>query len=464
LGKLALKNVMIDSAQPIAAGGPRNLPVYCRVAATLRPTSDSDIKIEVWMPAAGWNGKFQANGNGGWSGSINPVTLAASLLRGYATAMTDTGHEGSSASFALSHPEKLIDFGYRSAHEMAVTAKTVITAYYGRAPKRSYWVGCSAGGRQALMEAQRYPFDFDGIVAGAPSMNWTGRALESIWVAQAVHRDEASFIPRSKYLPIHEAVLRACDGLDGVEDGVLEDPTRCKFDPEALACKSGEGPSCLNSAQVETARKIYATRNDARTNRMVLPGLTRGSELGWATMGGPEPLSIGLDLFRYVVFEDPNWDYRTFRFDSDVARTEKAERGWLNALDPNLKPFFDRGGKLIQYHGWNDPQIPPGFSVSYYESVRSAFHDNAALQTSYRLFMVPGMAHCGGGEGTASFDMLTALEQWVEDGKAPDRILASRVKDRKVDRTRPLCPYPQLATYKGTGDTADAANFVCRTR
>jgi feruloyl esterase len=464
VGKLALKNVRIDSAHPIAEGGPPNLPAYCRVEATLRPTSDSDIKIEVWMPSAGWNGKFQANGNGGWSGSINPRTLAASLLRGYATAMTDTGHEGSSASFALSHPEKLIDFGYRSVHEMAVTAKSVIMAYYGRAPKLSYWVGCSAGGRQALMEAQRYPFDFDGIVAGAPGINWTGRALESIWVAQAVHRGEASFIPRSKYLPIHEAVLHACDGLDGVEDGVLEDPTRCKFDPEALACKSGEGPSCLNSAQVEAARKIYATRTDARTSRLILPGLTRGSELGWATMAGPEPLSIGLDLFRYVVFEDPNWEYRTFQFDSDVARTEQAERGWLNALDPNLKPFFDRGGKLIQYHGWNDPQIPAGFSVSYYESVRSTFRDDAALQNSYRLFMVPGMAHCGGGEGTASFDMLTTLEQWVEDGKAPDRILASRVKDGKVDRTRPLCPYPQLATYKGTGDTADAANFVCRTR
>jgi feruloyl esterase len=468
LTALAIKNVTITSARLFAAGtvrpasgAPREVPASCRVAATLKPTSDSDIKMEIWMPVERWNSKFQANGNGGWSGFINPAALASGVQRGYAAAMTDTGHEGSSASFALGHPEKLIDFGYRSAHEVAVTAKAVIAAFYGRPPKLSYWVGCSAGGRQALMEAQRYPADFDGIVAGAPGLNWTGRALESIWVAQAVHRDEASYIVPGKYGIIHEAALRACDELDGLKDGVLENPERCKFDPRVLECQDADGPGCLSAAQVEAARKIYAKRRNPATKRLIVPGLEPGSELGWATMGGPQPLRIGLDLFRYVVFEDPDWNYHSFQFDADVERTETAERGLLNAVDANLKPFFERGGKLIQYHGWNDPQIPPGFSVEYFESVLQALGADRVAK-SYRLFMVPGMAHCGGGEGTSSFDMLTALEQWVEKGNAPDRILASRIRGGAVDRTRPLCPYPQVAVYQGTGSTDDQANFACK--
>jgi feruloyl esterase len=433
----------------------------CRVAATLQPTSDSEIRIEVWLPASGWNGKLLANGNGGWSGSIRPEALGAGVLRGYATAMTDTGHQGSSASFALGHPEKLTDFGYRAAHEMAVAAKAIVTAYYGRAPRYSYWNGCSAGGRQGLMEAQRFPEDFDGIIAGAPGLNWTGRAIQSMAIAQAVRQEEGSFLPPAKYAVLHQAVLEACDARDGVKDGVLEDPTRCRFDPKDLQCEGAEGPACLTAAQVEAARSIYSPGVHARTKQVVFPGYERGSELGWATMGGPRPFGIGVDFFKYVVFENPNWDYRNFHFDRDVDRAQKAA-GTLNAMNPNLKAFLGRGGKLIQYHGWNDPQIAPGFSVGYYRSVLEALGGAGQVQGSARLFMVPGMAHCGGGEGASRFDMLSALERWVEQGEAPGRIAASRVRDGKEDRTRPLCPYPQVAVYQGTGSVDDAANFACQ--
>lgn len=436
-------------------------PDSCRVTATLRPTSDSEIGIEVWLPASGWNGKLLANGNGGWSGSIRAAALGTGLRRGYATAMTDTGHQGSSASFALGHPEKLTDFGYRAPHEMAVAAKAIVTAYYGRAPRLSYWNGCSAGGRQGLMEAQRFPEDFDGIIAGAPGLNWTGRAIQSMAIAQAVRKEAGSYLPPAKYAALHQAVLEACDARDGVKDGVLEDPARCRFDPKALQCEDADRPACLTAAQVEAARGIYSPGVHARTREVIFPGYERGSELGWATMAGPRPFPIGVDFFKYVVFEDPNWDHRNFDFDRDVDRAQKTA-STLNAMNPNLKPFLGRGGKLIQYHGWNDPQIAPGFSVRYYQSVLETMGGASRVQGSLRLFMVPGMAHCGGGQGASRFDMLSVLERWVEQGEAPDRIAASRVTDGKEDRTRPLCPYPQVAVYRGTGSVDDAANFACQ--
>jgi feruloyl esterase len=439
----------------------KKLPAFCRVAATLKPSSDSDIKIEVWMPLSDWNRKYQAVGNGGWTGSIAYPAMIEAMGRGYATSSTDTGHAGGSASFALGHPEKLIDFAYRSEHEMAVKAKAIINAFYGSDPRYSYWNGCSAGGRQGLKEAQRFPADFDGIVAGAPGADWTGRASQALRVSRALHKDEAMYIPPSKYGLIHAAALDACDALDGVKDGVLEDPRRCRFDPKVLECTGSDAPSCLTPPQVESARAIYASAVHPRTKREI-SGLEPGSELGWATWGGPQPLAIASDLFRFVVFKDPAWDHTTFDFDRGFALADEIDNGMLNALDPNLKPFFDRGGKLLQYHGWNDPQISPGNSVTYYKSVLEALGGAAKVHDSYRLFMVPGMAHCGGGEGPNSFDMVAALEQWVEQGKAPDRVVASRVRDGRVDRTRPLCPYPQVAVYKGTGSTDEAASFVCK--
>jgi feruloyl esterase len=462
----------ITMAQSVAAGGlaipegrgGRTVPnqaAFCRVAATLRPSADSDIKMELWLPVSGWNGKFEANGNGGWTGSINEAALSAGLNRGYAAAMSDLGHEGGSASFAMGHPEKLVDYGYRAAHEMTVAAKAIIAAYYAQPIQESYWTGCSAGGRSALMEAQRYPADFDGIVAGSPGLDWTGRALQAVWIAQAAHKTEASYIPPAKYALVHNAVLAACDAKDGVKDGVLEDPTKCGFDPKELECKNGDSADCLTAPQVETARAIYSPGLNPRTKELIFPGFERGSEAGWATMAGPRLFGIGGDLFKFVVFHDPNWDYRTFDFDRDTALTAKAENGILNAENPNLKAFADRGGKLIQYHGWADPQIAPANSVRYYKRVLDTMGGTEKVQSFYRLFMVPGMAHCGGGDGTSDFDMLAALEQWKEHGRVPEQVPASRVRDGKVDRTRPLCPYPQVAKYKGTGSIDDAANFVC---
>jgi feruloyl esterase len=473
LSSLTLPGATVTMAQSVAAGGfsplagPsadgrfKDLPAFCRVVAILRPSADSEIRFELWLPATGWNGNFEANGNGGWSGSISPVTLAGGLRRGYAASMSNLGHDGGSAAFAVGHPEKLIDFGYRAAHEMTVAAKAIVNSYYGKAPKFSVWSGCSAGGRSALMEAQRYPEDFNGIVAGVPGLNWTGRALLSVWIAQASHKNDAGYIPPAKYPLIHNAALEKCDAADGAKDGIIEDPARCKFDPKVLECEGPDGPACLTSAQVETARAIYGPVRNSRTGDVVVPGFERGSEKGWATMGGPRIFGLGADLFRFVVFQDPDWDFETFNFDSDVSRTLKAA-GMLNAMDPDLKPFFDHGGKLIQYHGWADPQIAPATSVQYYNNVVETLGGAGKVRNSYRLFMVPGMAHCGGGDGASTFDMLAALEEWIEKGTAPDHVPASRVRDGKVDRTRPLCPYPQMAIYKGTGSIDDAASFVCR--
>ena len=477
LSSLKLPDTTITLAESVAAGafgqgaaparGGRggnpyaDLPAFCRVTATARPTSDSEIKIEVWMPSSGWNGKFQGVGNGGWSGSIGTAALATALRRGYATASTDTGHEGGSASFALGHPEKLTDFAYRAVHEMTVKAKAIINGFYETNPRYSYFNGCSAGGKQAMKAIQMNPTDYDGVVAGSPGVNWTGRALQSIWVAQAVHQTEASPIPQTKYAMINSAAVQACDGNDGVKDGVIENPMQCKFDPQVLQCKGADAADCLTPAQVETARKIYAPVTNTRTRQVLLPGLSPGSELGWNTMAGAQPFGPGADLFRFIVFGDPNWDYKTFKFDTHVEQTLKAG-GSMDALDANLKPFFDRGGKIISYHGWSDPQISPGSTVQYYQTVLDRMGGAAKVHENYRLFMVPGMNHCSGGTGTDQFDMLTALENWVEKKQAPAQIPASRVANGQTVRTRPLCPYPQVAAYKGTGSTDDAANFVCK--
>ena len=294
-----------EFAPPAAPGGRgfpgqadlfKSLPAFCRVAATLKPSSDSDIKVEVWLPASGWNGKFEAEGNGGWAGVVSIPQMAAALRRGYATAGTDTGHVGGTGSFAPGHPEKLADFGYRAVHEMTVKAKAIVNAYYGNAPKLSYWNGCSSGGREGLKEAQKFPADFDGIIAGAPANYWTHLVTQSIWIGQAVHQEEASFIPQTKYKLIHDAALEACDARDAVKDGVIENPAQCRFDPAVLQCKAGEAATCLTSAQVEAARKIYAPATNPRTKEVIFPGLMPGSEMGWAGLAGPQPLSIATDL------------------------------------------------------------------------------------------------------------------------------------------------------------------------
>jgi feruloyl esterase len=472
LTTITLPNATIDSAQMVAAGGfvqPAgrgatnafaDLPAFCRVTATLTPSSDSDIKTEIWLPATGWNGKFQAVGNGGWAGTIPYPSMAGALRQAYATAGTDTGHVGNNAEFAVGHPEKLIDLAYRSIHEMTVQAKTILNAYYGTPAKLSYYIGCSQGGRQGLAAAQNYPEDFDGIIAGAASWNQMRAHGARVALNLVVNKDTDSVIPPSKYPVIHAAVLNACDALDGLKDGVIESPPMCKFDYAELMCKTGNGPNCLSTGQVESAKAMTSPLRDPKTGRILFDGhLVVGSELGWATLGGPQPLALATNGMRNVVFPDRNWDYRKMDLSTDVDRAAASDDGVLYSGDPNLKPFFDRGGKLLMYHGWNDPQVNPLNSVIYYENVLKAVGKKA--EDSIALFMVPGMNHCSGGPGTDNFDRTKAIEDWVEQGQKPAQILAWHVTNGQVDKTRPLCPYPEVAKYKGSGSTNDAANFVC---
>ncbi len=444
-----------------------HLPAFCRVAVQVSPVPDSLIRFELWLPASGWNGKFLAVGNGGFAGEISYPAMVAPLTRGYATASTDTGHEGSAfdSSFALGHPEQWIDWTYRAVHQMTVQSKALIRAYYRNAPRFSYWSGCSTGGRQGLAEAQRFPRDFNGIIAGAPANDATHLYAVALEHYEVALRDAKSFLPPDKLRLLHAAVLKACDSLDGVTDGVIEDPERCHIDLQALECRGGDRPDCLTAAQLETARVSYGPLRDSRTHAILFPGLMPGSELGWSA--GPAPAAPGAfatGVFGNEVFQDPHWDYRTLSIDQTVARADRSEAALANDIDPNLGPFFARGGKLIQYHGWADPGVSPLNSINYYRSVARAMGGANRIANDYRLFMVPGMGHCRGGDGTDQFEatMLTALEQWVQHGRAPDRIIASRVRDGRVDRTRPLCPYPEVAAYKGSDSTNVAANFACR--
>jgi feruloyl esterase len=425
------------------------------VTATLKPTIDSNIKIEIWMPATAWNGDLESVGNGAWAGSISYRDLATAVTAGYAAASTDTGHSETTAAFVVGHPERLIDFAYRAIHEMTAAAKAVTAAYYGMSPARAYFNGCSTGGRQALTEAQRFPDDYDGIIAGAAANYPTHLQGAQVWTTEITNQKDG-YIPPAKYPLIHNAVLEACDALDGVKDRVLEDPRRCHFDPQTIACKGPDAPTCLTSAQVEVARKIYAGPGPS-----FFPGLERGSELGWATLSGPKPMALAAETYQYLVFQDPNWDYLKFDAARDMATADKVAGPVMNAIDPNLKPFFQHGGKLLMYHGWADPGIAPENSVNYFTSVEDAAGGKSKASDSIRLFMVPGMGHCAGGDGTDDFDKIGTLASWVETGKAPDQIPAAHKTKGVVDRRRPLCPYPETAHYKGSGSTDDAANFVC---
>jgi feruloyl esterase len=362
---------------------------------------------------------------------------------------------------------------------MTLASKAIISAHYLSAPKFSYFNGCSAGGRQAMKEAQRFPADYDGIVAGAPGLDWTGRAAQAVRVLKALETNEAARLSPAQTLRLHRAVVDACDAMDGVKDGLIADPARCRFDAAVLRCTGVADAACLSPAQVETVQLIYSAVATQKTKRAI-EGLAPGSELGWTQTGWTASArATGVDQFRFLVFGDPAWTVQNFNVEVDAARADAADAGTINALDPNLKPFIDRGGKLIQYHGWSDPQISPFNSTRYYTRVVEAL-GAATVQPAYRLFMAPGMGHCSGGEGPSVFDMIGALEQWIEHGKAPDQILAAhatgdssagpgsspsaRPGAGRVDRTRPLCPYPQIAVYNGTGSIDEAASFNCKAR
>jgi feruloyl esterase len=437
------------------------LPPFCRVEATLTPSADSAIHLELWLPADNWNGKLVEGGNSGFSPSLNYRAMAEGLQQGYATTSSDTGHGENGAQFALGHPQKLIDFAYRAVHADAVAAKAIVKARYGSAPRKAYFIGCSSGGRQALGEAERYPADFDGLVAGDPGINTTHQTAMQTWVGQQAHQDPAAFIPPSKFAMFHAAVLAACDALDGVTDGVIENPLHCRFDPGTLLCGEGDRPDCLTAPQVELARKVYAGPVNAKGQR-IFPGVLLGSEQSWGSvLAAPQPMAFAVDFYRYLVKQDPAWNYLTLDLDRDVAAADATVAALINNTDTELKPFFVRGGKLIGYHGWADGDITPYTSINFYQAVAQRMGGEAAIDNSYRLFLVPGMGHCNGGDGTSVFDMLTAIDTWVVGGKAPDSIPASRARDGKIDRTRPLCPFPKQAVYKGTGSTDDDANFIC---
>jgi len=453
----------IGPAPPIGAEPPNwlDLPAFCRVAATVKPTADSDIRIEVWLPVSGWNGRYEAVGGGGWAGAISYPEMNRAIRAGYAASSTDTGHVGSAASgkFALGHPEKVIDYGYRSEHEMTVKAKAIIQAFYGKPARFSYWNGCSTGGKQALTEAQRYPRDYNGIIAGAPANYMIHLHVAQVAVWEFAHRTPDATIPAAKYPAVHAAVLDACDALDGLKDGLIENPRACHFDPKTIECQDGDEPSCLTAPQVETADAIYAPTRNPRTHAVIFPGLEPGSELGWGLLIGGKEALIAPDTFRYIIFKNPDWDASKLDLGKDVAYADKVDGGLNNAIDPNLNPFFSHGGKLIIYHGWEDQLISPGSTLDYYASVLKTV--GALAKQDMRLFMVPGMQHCRGGDGPDVFDMMPAISQWTEGGTAPTQVIAAHKTKGTVDRTRPLCPYPQIAKYKGSGSIDEAASFVC---
>lgn len=505
LAQLALPNAKITSAQEVAAGtftpppsaepGPprggaaffATLPKFCRVSIDGTPSADSEIKIEVWLPASGWNGKLQGQGNGGFAGEIDYHAMGIALIQSYATVGTDTGHSASptGAAWALGHPEKVIDFGYRAIHQMTQIAKAAIEAFYGSNPQRSYFASCSNGGRQALMEAQRFPADYDGIIAGAPANFWTHLLTNAIANAQATTSDPASYIPSSKLPAIAQAVNAACDAQDGVTDGILNDPRKCHFEPATLRCKNGDSDACLTPSQVTTLKKLYAGAHDSHGHE-IFPGYLPGAEDGpggwapWITGTAPGKSLLfyfGVGYFSNMVYDKADWNYKDANLDAAVKAADEKTARTLNATDSNLSAFKARGGKLILYHGWNDAAISALNSINYYESVVTTMglHDTESF---VRLYMVPGMQHCGGGPGADSFvrrpttapddpqrSAQEATEEWVERGVAPSVIVAAKYTDddptKGVKMTRPLCPYPQAAKYKGTGDTNDAANFIC---
>jgi feruloyl esterase len=501
LAKLHLTHATITSATSYAAGAYKPpadpflpplstaLPAFCRVTGIATPTAGSAIQFEVWLPSSNWNGKFEQVGNGGLAGRIPLPSMAQPLLRGYATAATDDGHIGTSfadGSWAIGHPEKVIDYGYRAVHQTAIQAKAILHAFYGNGPSQSYFVGCSEGGREALIEAQRYPADFHGIVAGAPATYLVHLGVKQLWDARALRDNPASYIPPAKLAVLQNAAIAQCDQLDGVKDGLIENPQACHFDPASVECKSTDAADCLTAAQVEAAKKIYGPATNSRTGAQISPGFSPGAEAApenWAVWitgaaAGQLPIGalIGNSFFTGLVFENPTWDYRTLNFDSDITLADNKLAKILNATDPDLRPFKALGGKLIQYQGWGDAAIPPQDSVDYFESVQTAIGPTADF---YRLFMVPGMSHCAGGLGAnvfgngasvpnpdAAHDITMALDQWVTHDIAPDKIIATRFIDndptKAVLMTRPLCPYPQQAHYKGVGDTNSASSFTCQ--
>ena len=500
---LTLKDTTITTAESVAAGAftpprvPNAQPIavaFCRVAGTIKPSSDSDIKFELWLPASGWTGRYESVGNGGFAGNIPYNAMINPMLGGSAVAGTDDGHSTPGASWALGHPEKIADYGYRAVHVTAETSKAITAAFYGSAPKYSYFVGCSKGGGEALTEAQRFPKDFDGIIAAAPANMFTDLFSSFAWEVFANLNDKASYLSGDDVTKVGQAVVESCDAGDGVKDGLLTNPLKCNPDASKLP---------ITPAQMKTYQALHDGMKSTG-GKLIYPGKPYGSEAaGWRGMiTGPSfeeaqaratQSTFGNGFLQNFVYNDANWDPRKFDIDKTPADAEKAVGQYLNATDVHFAEF-KKHGKLIQWHGFSDPLVTPLGSVEYYNRVvaaqgkvgngkkavgTSGSLDNKALaktQEFYRLFMAPGVGHCAGGPGPNQFgqtggngdaqhDIVVALHQWVEKGVAPTQIVATKYvgddRTKGVAMTRPLCVYPQVAKYKGTGDTNDAANFMC---
>jgi pimeloyl-ACP methyl ester carboxylesterase len=445
----------------------KNSPEFCRVSASISPVEGSNIKIEVWLPAK-WNGKFFGYGGAGFEGSytLANIVLRRAASEGYASVVTDAGHDaGGEPKWALNQPQKIIDYGHRANHLGAVVAKAVVADFYGTPAKRSYFHGCSNGGRDALMLAQRYPEDYDAIAVGAPANSFTARLAAFSQMAQDFDTPAGkSLIPKLKLL--NDAAVAKCDTLDGVKDGVIERPNMCRFDPAELQCRSTVNGSCLSTGETELAKKMYRGTVD-RNGKLIMSGFAVGSELRWTP---PTPAeNMGSALYRYMVYNDPNWSPESFVLDRDYAAGSKKMGRVLDATDPDLRPFLRRGGKLLMYHGWNDTAIPPGNSLVYHDQVLKTVGSRYARDV--RLFMMPGVEHCGQGNGPDQVDFVGALDRWREGGVAPERLIAEKHDNKiafysqmptKILRSRPVCAWPKAARYKGMGSTDDAANFECR--
>lgn len=493
LASLKLPDTTIALAQPQAAGaftppgapaGAKAVPVaFCRVTGSIKPTSVSDIKFELWLPQTGWSGRYVSVGNGGLAGSIPYVLMTRPLAGGAAVAATDDGHEGPSPPGAewASHPERIIDYGYRAVHLTAVISKMIAAGFYGSQPKRSYFLGCSTGGREGLTEAQRYPEDFDGILAGAPANQYIGLINGGAGNIKANLASEAGYISAADAVKIGTVITNACDGLDGVKDGLINDPRACRIDVSTLP---------LTAAQLKTYQVLHDGPKTS-SGKLLYPGLPFGSEaIGWGNiLSGPSFAEARTRASRAVltngawanlVYHDPKWDFMMFDPDKSPADAERALGHIVGAPSPDLSAFKARGGKLITVHGWADALITPYGTLNYYNAVVAAQgRGKAALrktQDFYRLYMAPGLGHCGGGpgpnpfsttggDGDADHDLAVALQRWVEKGVAPDRIVATKFVDndpaKPVQMTRPLCVFPKAAKYKGIGDTNDASNFTC---
>lgn len=469
----------VDKAEYITAGsalppfGNKNVPEFCRVHARIAPVDGSEIKLQVWLPTK-WNGKFVGFGGGGFEGGLAfaAISLKEPVGRGYAAVVTNAGHDPAFVpTWALRQPEKIVDFGYRANHLGAVFGKALSADYYGTSVKKAYFKGCSNGGRDALMLAQRYPDDYDAIIAGAPANDFTGLMASFVRIGRLARATPVADTLGPKLKLVHEAAMAKCDGLDGLKDGLIDRPAACRFDPAVLQCKGVAGPACLSKAEVGTVKAIYRGTYD-RQGREIMPGLPVGSEYEWegwltgAKAGGP---GMATNLMRYMVYSDPAWSPENFDLDRDLAAARRSPGPVIDAVNADLRPFFGRGGKLLMYHGWDDAAIPAGNSLRYHAAVRRAVGRRA--EEHVRLFMLPGVAHCDGGHGPDTIDYLESLDQWVVSGTAPDALVASKYDNpvalktgqpANVVRSRLACAWPRKATYKGSGSIDDAANFACR--